>query len=450
MTNYTIKPHSKQTVDALWRLQKFIFDNLDFEDVVQRTVDSMLSELGYMKLGYRIVVLALIDKNKKNLKRIAISQTLEAQQALRATPIPFQEIKIPLSAKDNLCIKVLKSKKYAITDTWPDILTPPFSTEQAKGIQELIGIKESFVCPVTAKNKVLGIMIFSLIKPASQISAEEKDLILTFTEIVGLAVQNSRLYSDLSETKNHLVKANKKLKELDDLKDEFVSIASHELRTPMTAVKSYLWMALNQPEQPLKPTLKKYLDICYASTERLIHLVNDMLTVSRIERNKVEIKSEAMDVFEVLNAVYTELKVTADQNKIIFTLSRSDEKPFTINGDKEKLREVFQNIVGNALKFSSTGGSIKITINRKENMIAAAVADTGPGIPKDSMNMLFQKFGKIEYSYAKHSNQPGTGLGLYISKQIVTLHHGDIQVESEVNVGTTFTVLLPSISSEAK
>jgi signal transduction histidine kinase len=244
------------------------------------------------------------------------------------------------------------------------------------------------------------------------------------------------------------LKANKKLKELDTLKDEFVSIASHELRTPMTAVKSYLWMALNQPEQTIKPTLKKYLDISYASTERLIHLVNDMLTVSRIERNKVEIKSEPVDIFEVLQAVYNELKVTADQNKIHFTLKRSDEKPFTVTGDKEKLREVFQNIVGNALKFTPQDGSIKVDIRRKDGNITAAISDTGPGIPEESMHILFQKFGKIEYSYSKHSNQPGTGLGLYISKQIISLHKGEIQVESKVDVGTTFTVLLPAKTKE--
>jgi two-component system phosphate regulon sensor histidine kinase PhoR len=80
-------------------------------------------------------------------------------------------------------------------------------------------------------------------------------------------------------------------------------------------------------------------------------------------------------------------------------------------------------------------------------MLRVAVTDTGPGIPKESMTMLFKKFSKIDYSYAKHSNQPGTGLGLYISKQIISLHHGDIQVQSEVNVGTTFTVLLPLSTS---
>ena len=248
-----------------------------------------------------------------------------------------------------------------------------------------------------------------------------------------------------------LRKANTKLKELDNLKDEFVSIASHELRTPMTAVKSYLWMAINQPGQTLKNQLKKYLEISYSSTERLIRLVNDMLMVSRIERNKIELKLETINVCDIVKMVYDELKISADEKHIDFKLLGCETNRYNIKADKEKLREVFQNIVGNALKFTPEKG--KITINLKmsgRNKVAIMTTDTGPGIPKEDLSKLFQKFSRIEYSYAKHSSMPGTGLGLYISKQIVGLHNGDITVESEVDVGTTFTVLLPIASTDRR
>jgi signal transduction histidine kinase len=261
--------------------------------------------------------------------------------------------------------------------------------------------------------------------------------------LIRSVIKEVKQREELEELTEKYLRANKKLKELDNLKDEFVSIASHELRTPMTAVKSYLWMAINQPGQKIEPTLAKYLDICYASTERLIRLVNDMLTVSRIERNKIELKLATIDMYEVAELVYNELKVTADQNHIIFALSREDKKPYLVDGDKDKLREVIQNIVGNALKFTPAKGHIKVHFSKTRDCVHIAVSDTGPGIPKESMGLLFQKFQKIDYSYAKHSNQPGTGLGLYISKQIVSLHKGSIEVQSEVGVGTTFTVSLP-------
>lgn len=433
--------------DGLLTLQKLLLDTLDYEKVVYKVVNTLLFELGFIEQGYRIIVLTLLNKKKNILERVALSQTKEAEKALKASAIPFHQIGIPLRANENLLIKTLKEKKMYVTHRWPDIFKPILTAEQALTNQNAAGIKTSMLVPVFVREEAIGVLIFSMVKSEKEVSKDEKKLIQGFSEIVGLAVQNSRLYSDLADTKDSLVKANHKLKELDSLKDEFVSIASHELRTPMTAIKSYLWMALNQPGQEIKEPLTKYLNVSYSSTERLIRLVNDMLTVSRIERNKIELKLAPVDVFEIAKAVFDELKITADERKIHLTLNKAEEVRYMVNADREKLREVFQNIVGNALKFTPADGNIKIQIEKQGNIIKSSVTDTGPGIPKESMGMLFKKFSKIDYSYAKHSNQPGTGLGLYISKQIVSLHNGDIQVQSEVNVGTTFTVSLPSLKN---
>ncbi|HRN69717.1 MAG TPA: ATP-binding protein [Candidatus Woesebacteria bacterium] len=310
------------------------------------------------------------------------------------------------------------------------------------------------VLPLVVRDELIGGILFGQKSSGEIYSTEDVDVLQIVAPEIAVAVKNSLSFDEirrfnitLEEEVHHaterLRNANRRLKELDTLKDEFVSIASHELRTPMTAIKSYLWMAINQPGQKVKEPLTQYLKVSYNSTERLIHLVNDMLTVSRIERNKIELKWAEMDVFDVLKQVFDELKVTADEKNILFTLHRKEKGVYLIEGDKEKLRQVFQNIIGNALKFTSEKGKITISVENKQQAIAIAISDTGPGIPKDSMKDLFKKFSKIEYSYAKHSNQPGTGLGLYISKQIVSLHGGDIQVESEVDVGTTFTVILP-------
>jgi len=201
-------------------------------------------------------------------------------------------------------------------------------------------------------------------------------------------------------------------------------------------------MAINQPKQDIKEPLNKYLNISYNSTERLIRLVNDMLTVSRIERDKIELKKAPMDIVEMAQLVHDELKITADEKGIKFTFDHPKKK-IIVNADKDKIREVIQNIVGNALKFTPEKGSISIKTEEKSNLVHLSVTDTASGIPKDELPNLFKKFSKIEYSYSKHSSQPGTGLGLYISKQIVSLHNGDIKVQSEVGVGSTFTVLLP-------
>lgn len=311
----------------------------------------------------------------------------------------------------------------------------------------------TIVIPLTVRKELIGGLLLGHKSSGEIYSSEDVEVLKILAPEIAVAVRNALSYEEIKKfnitleeevdrATTRLRSANRRLKELDQLKDEFVSIASHELRTPMTAIKSYLWMALNQPNQTIKEPLKKYLDISYNSTERLIRLVNDMLTVSRIERNKIELKKEPTDMTTVVQLLFDELKITADEKEIKFTFDHPKSK-MVVNGDKEKLREVIQNIVGNALKFTPEKGSIRIVVKTQKNTVHVAITDTASGIPKDSIDKLFQKFSKIEYSYSKHSSQPGTGLGLYISKKIISLHNGDIEVQSEVGVGSTFTVILP-------
>ena len=282
-------PKYQDTVKAMWRLEKVILDTLHIEDVVQKTVDSIFSELGFLKLEYKIIVLSLVDEKKKVLRRIAISQTDEAKKAILESPVPFNEISIPLNANKNICIQVLKKNEPFTTHKWSDVLSPPLQPSVVNLIQEKVGIKTSIVHPVNVKGKTIGVMIFSLAKETAQISPVEKDLISSFPDIAGIAINSSQLYSKLEDTTKKLQKANIKLKELDKLKDDFVSIASHELRTPMTAIKSYLWMALNKAKD-LDPKIKEYLSIASISTDRLIKLVANMLTISRIEGKRLELE----------------------------------------------------------------------------------------------------------------------------------------------------------------
>jgi signal transduction histidine kinase len=311
----------------------------------------------------------------------------------------------------------------------------------------------SIVIPIHVNNKLLGGLFLGDKLSGEIYSTDDFDLLKIITPEFAIALSNAISYQEIAnfnktlkdEVQRATIKlrrANERLKELDQLKDEFVSIASHELRTPMTAVKSYLWMAINQPKQEIHEPLKKYLSICFSSTERLIHLVNDMLTVSRIERKKIELNKEVVLMSDIVQAVFDELLITAKE-KGIELKTEIDARNSKVYGDKEKLREVVQNILGNALKFTPQGGLIKVVVKKTTNKVHVEVSDTGSGIQKEDLPKLFQKFSKIEYSYSKHSSQPGTGLGLYISKQIVTLHGGNIQVESEVGKGSTFDIQIP-------
>ena len=138
-------PQKKESLQSLWRLLKILMVNLDFENVVDKVVNSVLDELGYMNLGYRIIVLSLVDNKAGGLRRIALSQTHEAKQATSVSSIPFEKIVIPFSATSNYCVKVLIEKKPLVTQSWPDLLCPPLTPEAALTNQKAAGFKTSMV-----------------------------------------------------------------------------------------------------------------------------------------------------------------------------------------------------------------------------------------------------------------------------------------------------------------
>lgn len=441
-------PQKKESLEALWKLVKLMLVNLQFEDVAIKVVNSILDELGYLKLGYRIVVLSLVDEYAKGLRRIAISQTKEAEKAMKVSTIPFENIVIPYSATSNFCIRVLLEGKPLITTYWPDILSPPLSIDAALTNQRSSGIKTSMVYPVFAQGKSVGCLIFSMVKDFRDVSEEEKDLLMGFADLVGLAVSNSRLFTSLHITSRQLQVANEKLKQLDQLKDDFVSITSHELRTPMTAIKSYAWMALHKSDVPLSDKVEKYLIRVLLSTERLINLVNDMLNVSRIESGRIEINPEPVDLLSLVKDIVDEVyySKSAEKNIRFEILESRIPKVFA---DPEKLREVFLNLLGNAVKFTPTGGTITISFFTDGKTVETSIKDTGIGISKEDLGKLFNKFGKLESSYAALSSSGGTGLGLYISKNIIELMHGRIWVHSAgLGKGAIFTFSLPVANAE--
>jgi len=425
---------SPKTIEALWRLQKLILDTPDFEEVVDRVVNAILTELGYLELGYRILVLTLIDPQRQTLKRIALSETDAAKKALQASPIPFEQIEIPLSATDNLLIQALREKRPYVTHYWPDIFRPVLTDEAALGNQNAAGIRTSLLYPLLVKDQAIGVMIFSLVKNEDEVTPEEKDLIARFTDMAALAVQHAKLYSDLKQ-------ANERLQELDKLKDEFVSLASHELRTPMTAIRSYAWTLLHQPLDPEKT--KQHTEVILTSAERLLKLVNDMLNVSRIEAGRFELHPQPAHLEQVAKEVINEVLPVAQSQKLTLTLSLPAQPLPPVLADVDRIKEVLMNLIGNALKFTPAGGTITISFAMQGDLIATSVKDTGKGLRPEDMPRLFQKFGMIEKNYQTTSPAQGTGLGLYLSRAIVQMHGGSITVSSEgEGKGTTFIFTL--------
>lgn len=431
--------HSRNTLEALQRLEKIILDTLDFRQVIQKICDSVLNELYFIDLSYRLVLLALTSQDLEKLEFVAVSKTPEAEKALQVIKTPLTQIQLPLSDTANILVKTHRDQNLELTPNWSEIFSPTLSPDVVTSAQAAAGIQSTVLVPVVAKGKSLGVLLFGVAKPPEMVENQEKDLIQGFTDIVGLAVENARLYSTLDTTSQQLAVANEQLKELDRLKDEFVSAAAHALRSPMTAIKGYLSMVMEGDGGEVAPKAKEFLQGAYEGNDRLIRLVNHMLDISRIESGRLIFNLAEVQLEEIIQSEVSGLKILSDQKNLQLTYERPPQPLPQVTVDPDRLREVINNLVGNAIKFTEKG-SITITHELSGGFISTHLTDTGPGIAPSDLINLFQKFTQARITSGKTG---GSGLGLYVSKLIIKEFGGDITVTSQVGQGSVFTFSIP-------
>ncbi len=229
-----------------------------------------------------------------------------------------------------------------------------------------------------------------------------------------------------------------KLKELDEMKSDFVSTVSHELRTPLTSIKGYAALLADFKMGPLNDRQKKSVDIINKESDRLADLINDILDLSKLETGRAKTVFTLTEISECVDEC---IMIGVAKNKGI-TVSRLIPTNLPkILIDKPKIIQVFNNLISNSTKFTKPGGKITIKATNKAGYIQVDVTDTGIGIPKREISSLFNKFYQVESHLTR--NQGGTGLGLAIVKEIIGLHYGLISVRSRLHKGTTVSFALP-------
>ncbi|MEK7517043.1 MAG: GAF domain-containing sensor histidine kinase [Patescibacteria group bacterium] len=425
-----------KALSLLRKIDEIILSKVtDIQQIAQQVANTIADEL-----GFKLVAILLLDKKDNGLIKLAVSQTDPIMQTEIKLNQALFGVKIPLIDDNNLIVRAIGSQRMQLTHGLNDILTPHFTEEQSKIAQELIGITASFIYPLIVRGEIIGAMVVS-INEKEGLSDFKNDLIDRLAGVIGIAIDNALLYLAIQA-------ANERLKGIDRLKDEFVSLASHELRTPMTIIKSYLWMILEKEGTTLSEKQKIYIDRAYTSTQRLINLVNDMLNVSRIESGRLTLAMKSVDITELINTIYLEMLPKAQEQKINLEFVKPAEGLPNVQADPERIEQILINLVGNSLKFTEEGQSIKISLtnNPSDKTVIISVADNGKGIGKEDLPKLFQKFGMIGKDYLIKQNSQGTGLGLYISKSLVELHGGKIWAESEgEGKGSRFSFTLKTV-----
>jgi signal transduction histidine kinase len=236
---------------------------------------------------------------------------------------------------------------------------------------------------------------------------------------------------------------------------EFVSTASHEMRTPIAAIEGYISLALNPKVAQVDPHAKSYLEKAHAATQHLGELFQDLLTSSKADDGRIASYPTAVEVGEIV-AQATEASRFVAQKKglqLNFQLSTSKEvsggkvvRPlFYSLVDPNRLREILQNLIDNAIKYTPEG-TITVALTGDNNVVQMQVIDTGAGIPQEDIPHLFQKFYRVDSSMTRTIG--GTGLGLYISRKLVEMYNGRIWVESQLGKGSTFFINLPRLTAE--
>ncbi len=245
----------------------------------------------------------------------------------------------------------------------------------------------------------------------------------------------------LEESNIKLEESNAKLINVDKLKTEFLSLASHQLRSPLTAIKGYASMVVEGDFGEIGPKAKEAVDRIFQSSQNLTLVVEDLLNVSKIESGGMKYVMVDFSMTEIVKTTSEDLSITAGKKGLKLTYSE-DGNNHKVHGDKEKLRQVVLNLIDNSIKYTKQG-SIEVSLSNKDNKVLVEIKDTGMGVSPEIKATLFQKFARGE---GARMNTSGSGLGLYLAKEIVDAHKGHVGVNSEgMGKGSTFFIELDEV-----
>lgn len=287
---------------------------------------------------------------------------------------------------------------------------------------------------------------------------QDVDLIEIIIKELAVAIMNAKAYAEIAEfnvtlqervdhATNRLRVANRHLKELDKAKDEFISMASHQLRTPLTTIKGYLSMLLEGDAGRLTHTEKEYVDYAFGASERMVNLISDLLNVSRLSAGRFLIQATPTDMVQMVADEVRQLQSHAAAKNITLTYEPPSKKLAPVELDDNKTRQVVMNFIDNAIYYTKQGG-VTVRLEKAGMGVRLEVQDSGIGVPEAAKKKLFSKFFRADN--AQTVRPDGTGLGLYLAKRVVEDQGGTIIFRSTEGKGSTFGFELPFKAHKAK
>lgn len=331
------------------------------------------------------------------------------------------------------------------------LVTDELADHGGQAYQHLAAAGVAIVTPLVTSNATVGYLLIGYKSSGDAFTRQDIDLVHIFGDELAVAVQNALRFEEIShfnetlrgevdEATSQLRESNRKLHKLDEAKDEFISMASHQLRTPLTSVKGYLSMVLEGDAGKISEDQKKLLEEAYSSSQRMVYLIGDFLNVSRLQTGKFMLESTQVNLGELVSEEVDQLQATAARRAVKLEYHAPSNFPDVIMDDG-KMRQVVMNFIDNAVYYSRPNSSVHIEVVTSGRDITFAVHDTGIGVPPSERHHLFTKFYRA--SNARKVRPDGTGIGLYMAKKVITAHGGSIIFTSKENKGSTFGFTLP-------
>jgi signal transduction histidine kinase len=415
---------------ALQRLSSTISTTLEEEQIFKMIDLSYLEELGFEKS-----CAFLQDEKQRIFKtQMNIGYSKEVMEKIRSSP-DLEEI----------AQELLKSEKTISS-------TSLQHNADLKG--KVCGIfKTTFfvLSPIIPKEGNKGFIFVGTDNPEALINEGDEELITILANQLGQAVENARLFEKtwraqhdlekkVEERTRELTRALNEVKMASKRKTDFISAVSHELRTPLTSVKGYAAILLSGKLGNIPAEIRERLEKINRHSDELVHMVNDLLDIARIEANRMIMKKEILDLKGTIEGVMDLLSGQFKEKQINFNASVPQEAN-SIFADRSQISRVFVNLISNALKFTPAQGTISVRAHKTDSVVQIDITDTGCGIPEEAQEAIFDEFYRVDNPI--NQEVKGTGLGLSLVKHIVEAHNGKIWVKSKLGAGSTFSFSVP-------
>lgn len=420
---------------SLQKISSTITRSLNFEEVVSFIATSIKKEMGFCA-----GVVNFVDDKSRVMYIGAMTQDDNINKIISSLPKKPHEYRVSYDDSDNIAIRAMHSSNIEKSNSVYDVFRPAITKTQADQLQKALNIKSVVAIPMYSENKIIGSIDFFLYVEIENIRQADIEVMKALTDQTGLVIKNLNLYSEISSKNIELEDANIHLKQLDEAKSEFLSIASHQLRTPLTGIKGYLSMLVEGDYGKIPGKINDVLKQVFEASNRMARLVDVFLNVSRIESGRLKLELNGFDLNELVYRSVKDLTINANEHKLKLNFKK-DNEVYIVRADSDKIKDVLLNLIDNAIKYTKQG-SIDVKLSKKDSHALVEVIDTGVGLEQEDIDKLFNKFSRGQDS-AK-INTGGSGLGLYVAKKVIDAHGGKIWVESSgKGKGSKFSFTLP-------